>query len=38
VAEPTLELLINNPLNLRASLAPTFDEWDLTPLISNCTL
>jgi hypothetical protein len=38
VAEPTLELLISNPLDLRASVAPAFDEWDLTPLISNCTL
>jgi hypothetical protein len=38
MAEPTLELLISNPLNLRASVAPTFDEWDLTPLISSCTL
>jgi hypothetical protein len=38
VAEPTLELLISNPLNLRASVAPTFDEWDLTPLINNRTL
>jgi hypothetical protein len=38
VAEPTLELLISNPLNLRASVAPTFDEWDLSPLINNRTL
>jgi hypothetical protein len=38
VAEMTLELLISNPLNLRASVAPTFDKWDLTLLISNRTL
>jgi hypothetical protein len=38
VAEPTLELLISNPLNLRASVAATFNEWDLTPSISNRTL
>jgi hypothetical protein len=36
--EPTIELLISNPLNLGASVAPTFDEWDLSPLISNRTL
>jgi hypothetical protein len=38
VAEPTLELLISIPLNLRAYVAPTFVEWDSTPLISNRTL
>jgi hypothetical protein len=38
VAEPTLELLISNPLNLRASVVLTFDEWDLSPQISNRTL
>jgi hypothetical protein len=38
VAEPTLELLISNPRNLRASVAATFNEWDLTPSISNRTL
>jgi hypothetical protein len=36
--EPTLEPLISNPLNPRASMAPTFDEWDLSPLISDRTL
>jgi hypothetical protein len=38
VAEPTLELLISNPLNLRASVVATFDEWGLSPLTSNRTL
>jgi hypothetical protein len=38
VAEPTLELLISIPLNLRAYVAPTFVEWDSTPLISNRTI
>jgi hypothetical protein len=38
VAEPTLELLISNPLNLRAPVAPTLDEWDLRPLVSFRTL
>jgi hypothetical protein len=38
MAEPTLELLISNPLNLRASVAPTLDEWELRPLISSHTL
>jgi hypothetical protein len=38
VAEPTLELLISNPLNLRAFVAPTLDKWDLRPLISSRTL
>jgi hypothetical protein len=37
VAELTLEPLISNPLNLRASVVPTSDEWDLSPLISNRT-
>jgi hypothetical protein len=36
--ESTLELLISNPLNLRASVAPTSNEWDLSPLISDRTL
>jgi hypothetical protein len=34
----TLEPLISNYLSLRASVVPTSDEWDLTPLISNRTL
>jgi hypothetical protein len=38
MAEPTLELLISNHLNLRASVVPTLDEWDLRPLISSHTL
>jgi hypothetical protein len=38
VAEPSLEPLISNPLNLGASVAPTSDEWDLSPLINNHTL
>jgi hypothetical protein len=38
MAEPTLELLISNPLNLRAPVVPTLDEWDLRPLVSNRTL
>jgi hypothetical protein len=38
VAEPTLELLISSPLNLRAYVAPTLDDWDLRPLISSRTL
>jgi hypothetical protein len=38
VAEPTLELLISNPLDSRAPVAPTHDEWDLRPLVSNRTL
>jgi hypothetical protein len=36
--EPTLELLISNPLNPRASVVPTSDEWVLSPLISYRTL
>jgi hypothetical protein len=36
--ELTLELLISNPLNLRASVASTSDEGDLSPLISDLTL
>jgi hypothetical protein len=38
MAEPTLEPLISNPLNLWASVVPTSDEWVLSPLISNRTL
>jgi hypothetical protein len=38
VADPTLELLISNPLNLRASVVLTLDEWGLSPLTSNHTL
>jgi hypothetical protein len=38
VVELTLELLISNPLNLRAPMAPTLDEWGLRPLVSNHTL
>jgi hypothetical protein len=37
-AEPTLELLISNPLDFRAPVAPTLKEWDLRPLVSNRTL
>jgi hypothetical protein len=38
MVEPALELQINNPLGLRASVVPTFNRWDLRPLISNRTL
>jgi hypothetical protein len=38
VAETTLELLISNPLNLRARMVPTLEEWGLRPLVSNRTL
>jgi hypothetical protein len=38
VVEPTLELLISNQLNPRASVAPTSDEWDVSPPISDCTI
>jgi hypothetical protein len=37
-AEPTLELLIRNPLDSRVPAAPTPTEWDLKPLVDNCTL
>jgi hypothetical protein len=38
VAERTLELLISKPLDSMAFVAPTFDEWDLRPLISSRNL
>jgi hypothetical protein len=37
-AEAALELLISNPLDSRAPVAPSLVEWDLRPLVSNCTL
>jgi hypothetical protein len=37
-AEPALELLISNPLDLRVPVAPTLTERDLKPLVSICTL
>jgi hypothetical protein len=37
-AELTLELLISNPIDSRAPVAPTLTEWDLRPLVSNRTL
>jgi hypothetical protein len=34
-AEPTLELLISNPLDSRAPVAPTLVEGDSRPLVST---
>jgi hypothetical protein len=36
--KPALELLISNPLNLRAPVAPNLAERDLRPLVGNRTL
>jgi hypothetical protein len=37
-AEPALELLISNPLDLRVPVAPTPAERDLNPLVRIRTL